>query len=470
MPIHASVLRPRPREIGKIKIGRLSETVRHSEGGKPYRPPERLNHFIITKTVRKGHEENFIEDADLMEKLPKEEDGKIRMIPIVLDSDIVDEVFPTTLACYAGRALHCRGTGKGMATRFEINAGRQTGKTKQVPCKCSYLTDPGRLVCKPHGTLWCTVHAGDTTRIGVRHSFRTTSWNSIAAILAGLDLIRETAGTICGIPLFMMIGPTLVRSKEGVMRTIQVVHVELATHDLLALKRHVLEASRTRHDVAMLAGKPLMLGMARPAGDQETVEEQAAVQQEWHPEERSDESSDDEGEEGELEPGKDFDEKTGEVFDVPFTEKEKEKDGPAPTTVPASQLGKHQGYATEPKPGAERLTPPGTTSPVVGFDDVLPADDPMRPQMGKLLKELAGLRGFSDEDMKKGVKEIFADVIVSVCGASVPFTAVRLGHAMKVVPELQRLIADKRRDLEPEPEEAATDSESAEDTDDIPTG
>jgi len=511
MPIHSSVLRARPAEAGKIKIGRLSDNVRQAQGGREYRTPERLNHFIITKTVRKGNDDNFVEDTELMENLPKDPDGKIRRIPIVLDSDLIEEVFPTTLACYAGRALHCRGSGSGKATRFEIIGGRQTGKKRDVPCVCSYLTDPGKLVCKPHGTVWCTIHAGDVTRIGVRHSFRTTSWNSIASITAGLELIRTTVGTICGIPLIMAIGPTMVRTKEGGTRTIQVVHIELATKDLMALKRHVVESNRVLHDVAVLAGKPLMLGMARPAGDQESAAEQAAIQEEWHPDRPQE--PDDEGEEGDEEPGKDYDSKTGEVFDVPFTEKTTTSAAvPASTTVPASQLGRNQtGYTAaggEPrgerqregadhvskddkvqgeiqdKPGTERMNPAGTPSPVagattlsketitssVGFDEVLPADDPLRPRIGQLLKELAALRGFVDADVQRGMKEILIEITTEACGRKIPFPHMKLGHAMKVVPELERLIVLKRRELEPEDEgETVEESESAEDESDIPT-
>lgn len=502
MPIHPSVLRARPAECGKIKIGRLSENKKQAQGGREYRTPERLNHFIITKTVRKGQDENFVEDTELMLKLAKDGDEKIRTIPIVLDSDIIDEVFPTTLACYAGRALHCRGTGEGTATRFEIVGGRQSGKTKAVPCTCSYLTEPKKLVCKPHGTLWCTIYAGDVTRIGVRHSFRTTSWHSISAIVSGLERIRTVFGTICGIPLLLVINPTLVRTKEGGTRTIQVVHIELATKDMMGLQRHSIESARVRHDVAILAGKPLVLGAPRPAGDQEMAAEQRAVQEEWHPEEQSEDGPedgpDDEGEEGDLEPGKDFDANTGEVFDVPFTERATGEHSavgdtttPKSASVPASELKKDSsGYTaapkSEPKPGTERMNPPGTTSPVaggsapqqtelarttatatVGFDDVLPVDDPARVKLGALLRELAQLRAgddkVTDKQLQATMKEILADFTSEWCGGKVKFADLKLGHAMKILPRLDMAIDV----LKPRPESSpdASDEQEPEDED-----
>jgi len=492
MPIHSSVLTARLAEAGKVKIGRLGEARAKQSGEGTYRQPERLNYFIVTKTVRKGNDDNFIEDTALMAELPTDKDEKIRQIPILLDSDLIEEVFPTSLACYAGRALHCRGTGFGTATRWEIKGGRQTGLTRPVACTCPYLTDPNsKLVCKPHGTLWFTIVAGEETRLGVRHSFRTTSWNSIRAIQSALETIQKTVGTIVGIPLIMVVRPTLTRTRDGGTRTIQVVHVELRTKDLLALQRHAIEAAKGRHTVAAIAGRPLHLALPQPAGPQETATEQAEIQQEWHPEEEPE----DEGEEGDLEPGKDFDAKTGEIFDVPFTEKEgttTTATAPASTTVPASQLGRGSaGYTTQKssnpvKDEAAELSfgakstetvddedlkrrareavstlCSDTITSSVGFNEVLPKDDPARGIIGKLLKELAELRGFEGRELQKGMKEITAEVTTLICGEPVPFANIQLGHAMKIVPELQGLITLKRHEM---------GMDDAEDDGDIPTG
>lgn len=459
MPIHPAILAPRPAEGGKIKIGRLGAPRRTQDGDREYRQPERLNHFIITKTVRTGQDENFVEDEALMEMLKEhcDSDRKLRKIPIVLDSDLIEEIFPSSLACYAGRSLHCRGTGEpgSKATRFEIKDGRQTGKTKQVPCACDYLGAPAssRLQCKPHGTLWCTIVAGEETRLGVRHAFRTTSWHSIRGIQAGLEQIRRAVGTICGIPLLLVVGPTLSRTREGGTRQVVAVHVELRTKDLMAVQRHAIELGKSRREVIALASNPQRLGLAAPAGEQETAAEQALVQQEWHPTIEPDDNGE-EGEEGEPR----HDAVTGEVFDVPFTERH---DAESQSQAKAGGEAKAQ-----PKPGADRLNSAGTpahgastTARSAGAaEPVLADDDPLREQIKRALTQLAELRGASPEQMSSARKVILEEVTLSECGKPIVWRALTASTAYKVHSALGLMILKRRK--EEEGEERAVESEA----------
>ena len=54
-------------EAGKIKIGCKGDEITSSKGTQ-FRPPKRLDHFIIT-TTEKDASNDFVEDADLMTAL-----------------------------------------------------------------------------------------------------------------------------------------------------------------------------------------------------------------------------------------------------------------------------------------------------------------------------------------------------------------------------------------------------------------
>ena len=90
-------IRPALAEGGKIKIGGLGEP-RQSKKGGTYRLPVKLDHFLITKTNRVSDDPNadLEPDTELMAALPADRDGKLRAIPIILHSDEIDEVFPST--------------------------------------------------------------------------------------------------------------------------------------------------------------------------------------------------------------------------------------------------------------------------------------------------------------------------------------------------------------------------------------
>ncbi len=364
MPISLKVLTPRSSEVGKIKCGGTEPKKRQTKDGeREWQLPQKYDHFVVTTTVRDSKTQNFLRDDALMSKLPKDDDKQCREVPIVLDSDMIDEVFPTSLACYTGKLLYCRGDGSGKdaATRYEIKGGRRTGVSKTVDCTCSYLTDPTREgpVCKPHGTLWCTIVAGDETRIGGKHAFRTTSWNSIRAIKSGLEQIQKMVGTIVGIPLWLVIRPHLTQTRDGRTQKIYVVHIELRTKDLMSLQRHAIETAKNRIAVTQLAGHSVRLGLPAPAGPQETAAEQAHVQQEWHPEGR-DEDLPDEEEEDEVV----YDAETGEVLDAEAT--------------PRGKSGEYPAAGGSEEPPSKKTT--DTALPAIGADDALKGADTDPPE------------------------------------------------------------------------------------------
>lgn len=375
MPIHLDVLQPRQAEAGKIKIGRQGEKRKKRSGKGEFQLPEKLDHFIVTTNERDDETSNFIVDDALMAQLPKDADGKVRKIPILLSSDDLDEVFPHALVCYVGKNLHCRGDGK-TALRWELDTIRVDGRDvtvrldkapATVQCPCSYLKAKEGKRCKPHGTLWTTIQAGEETQIGARHSFRTTSWDSIRHIRAGLQEIQQLIGTLVGPPLTMEIHPHKVRPKgETASKTVYIVHVICRSRDLASLRRRALEEAQMRHNVAHVAGHPLRLGLPAP-GVGETPDEIGEIKAEWDPEEPADDI--------------DFDPETGEVIDA--------------------------GATDPPSPEPEDQSPEDPDTP-------LPEGHRVRNRIQGLLTDLAKIRDFSAKDMKQGRLEIWKEVTEAV--------------------------------------------------------
>lgn len=264
-------------EGGKIKIGGLGPK-RTSRGGNDFRPPVKLDHFIITGTKRDGNGD-LIVDEDLMAALPTDPDGKVREIPIVLHDDDFERVFPTTYALYAGRKLFCRGDGE-EAVRHEMNNGQRTGRTLPQACTCEYLGAKGNMTCKPHGTLHCSIRVPGRAVAGSVYKWRTTSFISIQRMLGSLQQIRDICGTLCGIPLQLKLEPIDVSPPDAPASTVYCCHVELRAADIQQVQRQAIEASQMRARVRASIGYQALLA---PPAVNETEDEEAEVQQEFHP-------------------------------------------------------------------------------------------------------------------------------------------------------------------------------------------
>jgi len=420
MPIHLDILNPRQAEAGKIKIG--GSKARGKGGGKI---PQKYDHFVITSTVRDPKTENFELDEALMNMLPGEKDDKgvkkIRELSVLVDSDDLDEVFPNTLACYAGRKLHCRGDGK-VATRWSVEQEKtdngtrwvRTGKVQtDFKCTCKYLNAKKGFVCKPHGTLWVTIVAGEETRLGARHCFRTTSWNSIRWIRSGLETIQRQVGTVVGMPLTMILRPHHVQTEDG-QKTVYVVHIELRTKNLLALQQHAIKAAHTRQQVWSVASRPTVLGLPSP-GKHESAADQSDIQQEFHPDDH-DLDGDDEGED---EDDVAFDPETGEVYDTTVVDAHSEPSAPAPSAP------ENETQVPEEDPNA-----------------LLPDGHHIRVEFQKLLNEIAIDRDFSEADAKKGRAEIWAEAVEAAGYPRLPWKDLTRARAQKIYPKLKAMLRD----------------------------
>jgi hypothetical protein len=255
-------------EGGKIKIGGLGEA-RTSKGGNTFRLPQKYDHFVVTKTTRDKTGDLEI-DAALMAALPKDADGKCRAIPIVVHSDVIDEVFPTSYALYNGKKLVCRGDGE--------TAMRQGVKRE---CPCDYLGAESGPNCKPHGTLHCSVMVPGQAVAGAVHMWRTTSIISIQRLIGSLQQILATCGTMRGLPLWLRLVPVQVSPKDKAS-TVYCCHVELRAADVMSVQRQALEALQMRKALGTGDIDAAYRALVQRPGENESQAEMADIDAEFH--------------------------------------------------------------------------------------------------------------------------------------------------------------------------------------------
>jgi len=156
---------------------------------------------MVITTMQRDAAGRLIPDTPLMARL-NPGGGKITEIPIRLLYDDIDLNFLTRYACYRGTGAGCSGDGEA-AQRLT----GENGKYQEVPCPASARTPyQAQDKCKTLGTLKVLIEGVD--RVGGVWSFRTTSWNSVNAILSSLALIKTiTGGPLAGIPLWMVLSP-----------------------------------------------------------------------------------------------------------------------------------------------------------------------------------------------------------------------------------------------------------------------
>jgi hypothetical protein len=261
----------------------------------------------------------------------------------------------------------------------------------------------------------------------VRHAFRTTGWNSIKSILAGLDTIQSQVGTICGIKLWLCVKWDLKKDGMGKTRRVPVVHVECRTNDLMSLRHQAIASARTRLEVIQLQSSTV-LGLPAPASN-EAKPVQAEVAAEWYPPGVTPEGDDDDDDEL-------CDPETGEVID------EDEPNHDAPSR-----------HGTEPGiPAVE--SEPSVYGKADNLDEQWQPIHPGQRRVAQLLRAVAKLRDLPDPDGKPAMKDVLAEVTTRVLERSILFNALTLRQAMKVdaalVEEIQRRHAEDNDDGIPE--------------------
>jgi hypothetical protein len=269
---------PRLAERGRIKIGMKGDE-KTSVHEKRFLMPVKLDHFLLT-TMQRDAAGRLIPDVALMARL-KPEGGKITEIPVRLLYDDVDLNFQTRYACYKGNRCWCSGDGE-TAQRF---AG-ENGKYQEVPCPCE-RQDPfyqGQDRCKILGTLQVLIEGTD--RIGGVWKFRTTSWNTVNAILSSLALIKTiTGGPLAGIPLHLVLSPkTVTVPTTGQNMVVYVVSLEYrGNEEALAELGYQIARRRIEHQIKMEQIEAEARRLLLPP-QAEPPEEQEEVAQEFYPE------------------------------------------------------------------------------------------------------------------------------------------------------------------------------------------
>jgi hypothetical protein len=282
MPVKG--LTPQLAERGKLKIGEKGE-MKTSQGGKQFTLPRKLDHFLIT-TMQRDAAGRLMPDVALMARL-KPEGGKITEVPVRLLYDDIDLNFLTRYSCYRGNRCWCSGDGEA-AQRFT----GENGKYQEVPCPCERV-DPlytGQDRCKILGTLQVLIEGVD--RIGGVWKFRTTSWNTVNAILSSLALIKTiTGGPLAGIPLHLVLSPkTVTVPTTGQNMVVYVVSLEFrGTEQELAELGYQIARRRMEHRIKMeQVESDARARLVAP--HQEPQEEQAETAQEFYPEGAADEA------------------------------------------------------------------------------------------------------------------------------------------------------------------------------------
>ena len=247
-------------ERGKIKIGGLGDERQKKGSNETYRQPEKYDYFLIT-TVQRDAAGRLLADKELMEKLAKANGPTIpkgpykglpliKEFPVRLLYDNIDLNFPTRYACYTGKRCWCSGDGE-TAQRL---AG-QNGNYQQVQCPCERLEllYQGKDKCKIMGTLQTLIEG--TNRIGGVWKLRTTSWNSVNAILSSLALIKTiTNGILAGIPLHMVVSPkTATIPGTGETMPIYVVSLEYRATG----RKHLAIADGLSQEITLTAEEEL---------------------------------------------------------------------------------------------------------------------------------------------------------------------------------------------------------------------
>lgn len=235
------LLQARLVEVGKIKIGTVGEA-RQSNSGGTWRPPVKLDHFLVT-TLQRDQQEQLIADAEVMESLKEHcdtKDGKLRRLPITLLSNEIEEVMTANYVAYTGRKCAARSDGLVLTEYATAPGGAWLPKPRTVPHTPEAVA---RWKMKLATTLNVMV-ASAGSRWGGVYKFRTTSRITADQLYGSLSELRDrTGGILRGLPLTLVVRPMQV-APNGQPATVYVVHVELAGSDMMKIRELALDRLR----------------------------------------------------------------------------------------------------------------------------------------------------------------------------------------------------------------------------------
>ena len=254
---------PRLAEVGKIKIG-MKGKLKKSQGGKEFRLPVKLDHFLVT-TTDKGPDGNFIADEHVMKAIGENPtELKIRLL-----FDDIDLNFFTSYQYYSGRKCVCRGDGE--SAQRVYNSGKKNEEIRTIKCDFETCEFPKKNKCKVSGILSCSLP--DSEYLGGVYRFRTHGWNSVSGILAALQFFQKnTNGVLQGLPLKLKFMKKHTEDHGGVpMVTVVLDAVELLEMRQLAMEE-ADERKRLGVDILQIEAKAVEGGFTEDTDDPADVE------------------------------------------------------------------------------------------------------------------------------------------------------------------------------------------------------
>lgn len=192
--ISRNLLKARPQELGRIKIGGLGET-RKAQSGREYQLPVKYDHFRVVGRDR-GPDGNFVVDEKIHERIgpkPTELDGHLMW-------EEVEESFHSELMQYDGKTkvVSCDG---------EERTDLRSGEVRPCPLEAG-----GECACKPYSRLHLQLWADP---LGFYRVFRTTSWESTNNIQTTLEDFHDRFGNLYHLPVKLVVYPATVQYQEG---------------------------------------------------------------------------------------------------------------------------------------------------------------------------------------------------------------------------------------------------------------
>jgi hypothetical protein len=180
---------PQIAEIGKIKTGYKGEEITSGKGNK-FRPPKKLDYFVVTTTERDTATGNLIKNDIINKKLG----AKPRELRIRLPFDTIDKNFYTKYQYYASAKKICDGDGE---KAVRVDDKNNKSEMNCNPETCEFFKS-GK--CKVSGIL--SAFLPDAEDFGGVFKYRTHSYNAVSSILAALEYFAaNTGGILHGLPL-----------------------------------------------------------------------------------------------------------------------------------------------------------------------------------------------------------------------------------------------------------------------------
>ncbi|QUP52685.1 phage capsid protein [Ralstonia syzygii] len=267
-----------PPSVGRISIGRIVE-----KNGK--RLPEKDDQFTLTTQI--WTREGWLLHP-LNEELRKTTTGKLRAIPVRFLFNDPDLNLRAEYSCFdrdTGRPV-CVGNGE---------TCRRAGDSgiEELPCPspdaCAFAQGGA---CKPYGRL--NVLIGDEDEMG-SFLFRTTSYNSIRTLAARLHYFAAVSGGLLAcLPLELKLrGKSTTQSYRSAIYYVDLCVRSGSTLETTISEAHELDARRRSAGFDQIAlDAAARAGFANGAFE-DSIEESAAVAEEFYPTESGDGGSHD---------------------------------------------------------------------------------------------------------------------------------------------------------------------------------